>query len=129
MLNTQKRGTFFQEERECGICSIVVSIKRTFNTPGCCFLILQSNTVVLKGHFYFYFREQQRRKLDQEILHLEFSAQGLEGTWADKRRAAARARNQRILHVSFQFSVYFAHHINHSFFLCYSILTFTARFH
>lgn len=41
--------------------------------------------------------EQQRRKLDKEILHLEFASQGLEGTWADKRRAAARARNQRIL--------------------------------
>jgi len=49
------------------------------------------------GTNFFFYREQQRRKLDREILHLEFSAQGLEGTWADKRRAAARVRNSRIL--------------------------------
>jgi len=42
--------------------------------------------------------EQQRKKLDREILHLEFSSQGIEGTWADKRRAAARVRNQQVLH-------------------------------
>ena len=45
------------------------------------------------------FREQQRRKLDREILHLEFSSRGIEGTWADKRRAAARARNHQLLKV------------------------------
>jgi len=41
--------------------------------------------------------EQKRRKLDREILHLEFAAQGLEGTLADKRRAAARVRNSKLI--------------------------------
>ena len=54
----------------------------------------------------FTFREQQRRKLDREILHLEFAAQGLEGTLADKRRAAARVRNNKLLQVSFYLIAY-----------------------
>lgn len=41
--------------------------------------------------------EQKRERLDREILHLEFFSQGLNGTWADKRRAAARVRNQNLL--------------------------------
>ena len=52
----------------------------------------------LINYFYFY-REQKRRKLDREILHLEFAAQGLEGTLADKRRAAARFRNNQLMQV------------------------------
>ena len=57
----------------------------------------------------FTFREQQRRKLDREILHLEFAAQGLEGTLADKRRAAARVRNNKLLQVSFYLIGYSYH--------------------
>ena len=56
----------------------------------------------LINYFYFY-REQKRRKLDREILHLEFAAQGLEGTLADKRRAAARFRNNQLMQVSLHF--------------------------
>ena len=52
----------------------------------------------LINYFYFY-REQKRRKLDREILHLEFAAQGLDGTLADKRRAAARFRNNQLMQV------------------------------
>ena len=56
---------------------------------------------------YFYFcREQKRRKLDREILHLEFAAQGLEGTLADKRRAAARFRNNQLMQVRIFFTYY-----------------------
>ena len=53
-----------------------------------------------KFFILFLFREQKRRKLDREILHLEFAAQGLEGTLADKRRAAARVRNSKLIEVS-----------------------------
>ena len=54
----------------------------------------------------FLFREQKRRKLDREILHLEFAAQGLEGTLADKRRAAARVRNSKLIEVSLNLVIY-----------------------
>ena len=59
-----------------------------------------------KFFILFLFREQKRRKLDREILHLEFAAQGLEGTLADKRRAAARVRNSKLIEVSLNLVIY-----------------------